>query len=297
MRGFVGFIQNIHAVKELSAILWQREPDINFILLGKFNQDIVENLFAMVRGSGGYNNIPSVREIGYHLRRYNNIKVTTPALISNTANCLSDSTDDVIEQNVSEHESALYHCSLTEEINNDDKITSPEICDLPSNEDMESVIADSSAAYFIGYVENWFSKKVDCNSCRTYLTKLNESDVYRDFFIKQKNYENTIVGLKTPSDVFFDVCTVQINYFSRNFKNCIHIRNIKSTFKSNLIDETNKHFQFWFDTSSECYDHRLQILDFLILVLIRKNCYWHLQKLNKTKTDEKATNKLRKLKS
>lgn len=88
MKAFKGFIQNINAVFQMSESLFSGE--IKFIMLGRFCQDIVENLFAKLRGSGGHNCTPSVREAMYFFRRNLNTKLAQPSIISKYANWKPD---------------------------------------------------------------------------------------------------------------------------------------------------------------------------------------------------------------
>lgn len=89
---FKGFVQNINTINQLFTELFVADSEISFLLMGKFNQDIVENSFAKLRGSGGNNCTPSVREICYFLQRMINSKVE---YVSDFANSEQDKTDDV----------------------------------------------------------------------------------------------------------------------------------------------------------------------------------------------------------
>lgn len=59
VKAFNGFIQNINAIFKMSETIFSNLDGIQYILLGRLCQDVVENLFTRLRGSGGYHCVPS----------------------------------------------------------------------------------------------------------------------------------------------------------------------------------------------------------------------------------------------
>lgn len=114
--------------------------------------------------------------------------------------------------------------------------------------------------------------------------------------LKQKNYSlDGSGGLQQPSTIFYSICCLQIAHFKENFSKNYFIKNIKKSFVQNVIKLTNKTFPDWFQISHECYSHRVELLKFVLLVLIRKNCKWILAESTNKKKDRKFAKKLKKI--
>lgn len=115
-----------------------------------------------------------------------------------------------------------------------------------------------------------------------------ESVLLSEKLIMLKNYFDVsdFTGLSNISDQFFKICRLHILIFANFFKKHSHINNIKETIKKMCIDATNDHNQFkdWFSDNNNCKSHRLIALDFLILVLLRKNCAWSIGKFGIAKS-------------
>ena len=281
-----GFIQNINAILIMSNELFEEFEEINYILTGKLNQDILENMFAVIRGKGGYNRYPSVREFSYNLKCIMNVKTIDPASISKYANC-------ILDEDLQVECDRIY--KITESFNLADQSTSQskytldmdyldEFQDLVSMDEqsISKTIEDTSISYFIGYVAHKINNKIQCELCCKDLTKPSPDDhMHREELIKQKSFHGTINGLKYPTNEFFNVCKLQIEFFKQTFKSNFHMRDIKHMYKSKCIEITNSKYPEWFSENCRCKEHRIKYLDFLLLILIRKNGAWLVNSLNK----------------
>lgn len=60
------------------------------------------------------------------------------------------------------------------------------------------------------------------------------------------------------------------------------------------IEETNKveELKDWFSANDDCYSHRVFLLDFLILILLRKHCIWWTEKIIEKEKRQRYKNKL-----
>lgn len=66
----------------------------------------------------------------------------------------------------------------------------------------------------------------------------------------------------------------KIKIFKQEFSSVAHINNIKKHIKDKCMEDVQKIYPVWYDENNECFDHRLRLLDLMILILLRKNCKW-----------------------
>lgn len=304
---FDGFVQNINAINQLSTELFVADTEISFLLMGKFNQDIIENSFAKIRASGGNNCTPSVREICYALRRMINSKVE---YVSDFANCEQDEmsleiTDEVqtvlpgtkyneTEKNEENDEENDEEKAANSDDEEDNDIIAAE--NLYTKRSADPTVEHTALSYFIGYVERKITDRIQCTHCAVQLTKAKTQSCRTDLFINLKNYNaEKEGGLRLPSDIFYDVCCLQVNHFKNIFKTTFFINNFKTKLKNEIIELTKKVYPMWFDVSNDCYQHRILLLEFLLTVLTFKHGKWLLEEINQEKTDEKFRRKLKKI--
>lgn len=311
---FDGLKQNINGFLQLSESIFTNDSfDISFILTFKFNQDGLENFFSLIRNSGGNNNKPSVREFNNQYRKIVNMKMITPELVSNYAN-----SSFAVEEDLNEELESLKQI-LAEEIITDVDENAPELLAAIPDSPMEKIdftetdeidlsylqsifeledselpekiqIEDLSISYFIGYVSHKILNKIKCDNCIQTLTKTRYMQLPRDYLINYKQFTETNGGLKYPSNEYFEVSRLQIINFSKTFKNKFHYRNIKSMYFKESIEIANHFFPEWYSDNNPCKDHRLKVLDFLLLVLIRKNCMWLVDQQKKYNDKQKILN-------
>lgn len=204
-------------------------------------------------------------------------------------------------ENVGEHSKTNIECENdicdTEDIiDEDDDVDDKDLnlSDLLSDSVEDASVEKAAISYFIGYIERKIDAKINCEQCRLQLIKPKESMNKTDWYIKNKSYKDD-TALKIPSKIFFDVCSAQIKVFKSLFSDCFHKNHIKTFLKKKIVCATNNLFPEWFNVHDTCYEHRHRILDFLLLILIRKNSAWLLEKIHKQKNDEKFKKKLKRI--
>lgn len=131
-----------------------------------------------------------------------------------------------------------------------------------------------------GYIIYKFIKKYNCLNSEKILLRPNSENIVlsSEIFLFHKNYvtESELFKLKAPSEFFFQLVEIQIKSFEQFYnKNC-YIKNLKKIFIYVCKENTNliSKFKEWFSSNHLCNEHRIFLLDFLILLLIRKNCTW-----------------------
>lgn len=146
-------------------------------------------------------------------------------------------------------------------------------------------ITDVSTRYFAGYC---FFKSIKrfgqvCQRCiqdKCKTSSVSSSFEMSEVFLKLKQFENSKEEniLMWPSDKFFNICQIHVKIFAKYFEECPFVSNVKQHIVERCRTITNLMFDDWFDPSHPCYQHRLYILDILIIVLLWKNCKWVLEK-------------------
>lgn len=291
---FKGLIQSINGLLQLSDDLFQSDLNITYMLTYKINQDPLENFFSQIRGRGGFTRNPSLSEFNNIIGRLLSMKLLSYA--SNLKNCESD--DDEYVQHAVQID---VESSTTLSINNDSEPTTSEA--EPHERAVETVdessitLLEASKRYFSGYVAFKQLKRTPCPDCSNVMIMSENNDAYpcslkndSELLIFHKNYfvSSDFGGLIPPSDHYFNLCSLHIDIFAKFFKNHAENNKIKATIVNMCIDESNSNneFQNWFNLTNDCTvnnncdndcaEHRIKTLDFIILVLLRKNCSWRI---------------------
>lgn len=144
-----------------------------------------------------------------------------------------------------------------------------------------SQVDENSMRYYIGYVAFKIIKRNNCDNCINDMTKPNlNMDMPSELFLFNKSYNvASMGGLKYPSETFYEINKLQIVYFKNTFKDVFHQKDIRSIYTEECINVSYEISPDWFDKNGPCYNHRVDALKYMLLVLIRKNCKW--QALNK----------------
>ena len=137
--------------------------------------------------------------------------------------------------------------------------------------------------------------KINCENCKSVMLK-NTNEVITlpsELLISNKNYGNNFAetALQPPSDYLFQICVPYFTICNDFIKNQMHLSPLKATIVKACIRTTNINNPEWFCEENPCFLHQKALLDFLILVTLRKNCLW----LSLKTADSKA--KLKILKS
>lgn len=293
---FKGIRQTIKAILLLFKELTNEIPGVEFLLTSRLNQDPIENLFGLVRQRGGNNPNPSLHEFNNIAAQIMTIKFLEN---SNLANCEMDDDElltpelltDINEHNLENHGETDYQNinnleqaeSVEEENNLDLLIVETNVIE---NEEFD----EASSKYFTGYVAHTILKRKPCDNCRKILIKSGDTmRLKNESFLFYKNYTNNseFGNLKAPSDTFFEICKSHIKITEQIFITMPQIENIKEYICNICIKhtESQEKFRTWFDKENPCFDHNLKLLDFMILVLLRKKCKWQINKTKKIKTN------------
>lgn len=293
-----GLIQSINATLMLSnELLADPTIQVTFFLTSRLNQDPVENTFAQIRAKRGNMKNPSVYEFKYIIAKLMSMKFVN--IVSPNQNCEND--DDLMLEwldnpdlkkcpNSSEAKDSAspdYPCiiadtqNITEDISEENILT--EVSLLPSSATEEAFSLETNAKrYYVGYsIFTVIFKRLKCNLCASTMVKTNtDLSLNSEQLILQKDYKKRTdsLVLKCPSDYFFSICEIHFHIYQKIFNNYLHTSDIKKKIIQLCINKTNEVYPEWFSEKCPCLEHKKAILNFLILVLLRKNCTWKIKK-------------------
>lgn len=277
-------------------LLWEDicefNENIDFLLTKRLNQDVVENLFSLLRAKGGNNKNPSVHEINMLLAKILSMNLFQ---YSPSGNCINDE-ETMIHINFDSFDRQNDFCSngyddFTLNDTNDREILQIENMDsFENHEDLivENVLQEgevelNAMRYFCGYIAHKILRKINCTNCENVVCKKSETlSRPSEHLIFAKNYskESSFGNLRAPTDLFFNICNIHFGIFKEIFDTKKEIRNIKKYIIEKCIEATkiNAKYENWFNKEDPCFQHRKEFLDFGILVLLRKHCKWAIHK-------------------
>ncbi|XP_037928665.1 uncharacterized protein LOC119663067 [Teleopsis dalmanni] len=278
-----GFKITLNGVVQLAEEIFRSNSEIFFIMTNFLCQDKLENTFSILRQRGGYNKNPSVSEINYMLAKV----ITRKILLSTTVgNCETVEDDNVFQSVVDEEISPSNEVSLIVHETNDNSGNQDEISIqntvmsyISENHD----VLDSelpSLRYFLGYVASRVLPKLSCSSCNKSIRKSNEFlTAPTELFLFYKNYnKSTDFGkLVAPTEEFVNVSCKHVSIFKKMFKQKPETFEIRKVMREQCILSSPS----WF--IGACRLHRIELLDFILLILLRKHCIWMVEKVKSTK--------------
>lgn len=290
-----GLVMSISSILQISRQLFNTYPDITFINWKKFNQDPLENFFSRIRARNANKQNPNLAEFRSIYAKLVSMKLIFESKFSN---CESDTdTQDLLEIDWS----AITDISETQISKNNDEnsaeITGTKFFTSVNNDNLiekSSHINNAAISYFAGYCIMKMQKKLGkvCNDCLKNMAKDSTSEINpSEILITLKQYKNidNYNGLIHPSLKFYEICRKYANTFSRIFKVSPHSANIRQILVHECIHESED--GTWFDETHPCHNHRLEALEFFMLVMLRKNCKWEMDSKKMSKIHKYSKNK------
>lgn len=290
-----GLVQTINGILNLLDEALET-LNINFLFTSRFNQDIIENLFGLIRSKGGNNTHPSVYEINFIIAKIISMKLV---FSSNTTNCETDD-DDFLNFDWTEILSQKDSSAIPTTLAVEQSIVVPDLPQvhvpvLPSEGDnFENVnlpVDAASRRYFVGFILYKILPKIGCKECFSHLTnssstisKPSESLIFHKNFSQNSDFGS----LYNPSEICFDVFNLHFDIFKRIFDKSPEIKNIKKTIESKCVSETESVFKNWFLEENICTEHRMKLMNYAILVLVRKHCAFRINCESRSSRKAKA---------
>lgn len=295
---FKGMVLTITSFLSLADDLFTDYPDFSYFYLNKMNQDPLENFFSHVRARNANKRNPNVFEFQSIIAKIISLNLL---FASKFSNCEKDS-DEILDVDWSAVVNTTFEKPILD-INTakTEAKLSPDfdmiICfDSDERPSVSNTIKSMSIRYFAGYCiyKLFKSMKEPCRNCSQTLLKTDKTLTENsEFLMHHKVYSNSesdFGKLFPPSNIFFEICKLQINVFENIYIKSPEIINIKSKIISLCITKTDSFNPEWFKDPI-CSKHRLDALSFMILVLLRKNCIWTSKNTKKSGQKGKTQNK------
>lgn len=283
---FVGVIWTITAILELydheKLDMMSYRPDkLFFLMTNRLTQDVLENLFSIMRQKNGYNRNPTARVFRCcfgHICSYSLMKC------SSTCNNCEPDDDEFLTVNVL-NDLTEIHPSPIEEVD----ISTEEIQHETHSSDTSSSSFENSTStlipkltlemcainYFAGYLAKKCYEKFNCAECKINLieTNTNLTDE-RQLLIIHKTYDNieSTQGLKGPSEKLVQIVEICLNVFKNKFSSIKFKKNILDQLLSEAKNKINLKYSIF--NSGKCEEHYLYIIKHLLTTKIFKECKW-----------------------
>ncbi|KAE9528673.1 hypothetical protein AGLY_012248 [Aphis glycines] len=201
--------------------------EVSFILTNRLNQDVLENLFSIMRQKGGYNKNPTARTIRTSFRSICIFSLCT----SKGANCENDIENT--DYQTTEEVSILLEGKQINNIENNENDQSSDTnsecsvndTDISVPEDLNTIsvtLEDYSVTYFAGYLAFKCIKKFNCEYCKGELIIEKDLNDKNQMLIINKNYSSFNTGLKAPTEMLNSIIDTILNIFEKNFDNVKH---------------------------------------------------------------------------
>lgn len=107
--------------------------------------------------------------------------------------------------------------------------------------------------------------------------------------------EPTVVYLKRPTEDFKRVVSVQLDALARYIDEIWHKKNLLCNLIQRVEIYTNEFLPGWFDKQSECYEHKINAMEYLMRVKIYDRTRNNNQKV-KNSASQGITTKNKKMK-
>jgi len=267
---FKGIIQTITGILNFFEEEKFNNNEISFILTYRLNQDELEKLFSIFRQKGGYNKNPTARTIRTSFRSTCIFSLCT----SKGANC--ENIIENIDSQTNKQDVTFLEGEQIINIENDQSSDTNSECSLidtvvsvPENLNTIPVtLEDCSVTYFAGYLALKCIKKFNCEYCKDQLIIEKDLNDKNQILIINKNYSSFNTGLKAPAKIFNDIIDNILNNFENNFNNVKHRKKIRNNLTNKI--QSNEKIKAWVKINAECVEHKLYIIEQLLICKIFK---------------------------
>ncbi|XP_036346763.1 uncharacterized protein LOC118756078, partial [Rhagoletis pomonella] len=197
-----GFRLTILAMQQLSEEIFDQHANLNFIFLGKMNQDALENFFYRIRASQGINTHPSAHDVQYIVERLISMKILRQRFENKGTNCEDD--DDInLDWDLCPEDRHLEEtCNETQ----CEELAVDEI-DIDDENFVEQEAEVQVQRYYVGYgIYQKLLRNLNCDICASSMTKSQEDlKLHSEALIKAKNYKgDNDLRLVNPEDNLFE---------------------------------------------------------------------------------------------
>lgn len=295
---FDGMIMTVQAILSTYRSIKQDHPCFKFAT-ALCNQDSVEHTFGKIRGRGGFNPNPTARMVRLTLRHILSSGYIYGSQRGNVTcqetSSLTDGTSlvhgEMETNNVSLQEEFIFSTEMDEDSDNLIATAFEEITQYSEqnyfDDNLEIINTDkdnlnltelyerNAIAYFAGYIARHGYETTKCDSCReknlkTPMEGSNENEIYIQLreYKHQDEDEPEIEWLSRPTDSFLNIISLQLESINSYYKKFWHLKDVKKKLLEICIKHVQHADEDWFNQNNECYQHRIEMLDFMLRVKI-----------------------------
>jgi len=93
----------------------------------------------------------------------------------------------------------------------------------------------------------------------------NENEIYIQLreYGHEDEYEPEIEWLSRPTDTFLNIIALQLKAINSYYKRYRHFKGVKKKLFEICVEHVQHAEEHWFNQNNECYQHRIQMLDFM----------------------------------
>jgi hypothetical protein len=276
---FDGILLSINTIRQLFEE--NKHDNYSFLLTGRLNQDPLENLFSVLRQKGGYNRNPTVRTFQAALKSN---------MITNLMRPLLEDTGDY--NNVATVSSIKYIDTVTENIPNLSSIASETSSSSTDNVTSVNTVSleECAVVYFAGYLIKKCLQHFKCDQCKTVFEEASYLSEDNRLLLFYKNYSiEKPCALKNPSSEMISFTKTGMNVVANYLKTLWGDRHFGRILQNKIIEKMKACVPNFFD--NECKNHKLFLVNFLVKVLVFKECKSYTNSLKglKVKSYKKST--------
>jgi hypothetical protein len=301
---FDGILLSINTIRQLFEE--NKHDNYSFLLTGRLNQDPLENLFSVLRQKGGYNRNPTVRTFQAALKSNMITNLMKP---SDKANCEPDEDTNIFDKdeipdwvledtgdynNVATVSSIKYIDAVTENIPNLSSIANETSTSSSSTDIVTSVktvsLEECAVVYFAGYLIKKCLQHFKCDQCKTVFEEASYLSEDNRLLLFYKNYSiEKPCALKNPSSEMISFTKTGMNVVANYLKTLWGDRHFGRILQNKIIEKMKACVPNFFD--NECKNHKLFLVNFLVKVLVFKECKSYTNSLKglKVKSYKKST--------
>ncbi|XP_039969592.1 uncharacterized protein LOC120781442 isoform X1 [Bactrocera tryoni] len=277
------FILTINAMIALSGDIFEEYSNVSFILLGRMNQDALENFFYRIRANLGCNNHPSAHEMQYIVARLVSMHILRRNFSQTGSNCEEDD-DENLDWNIGQEDDLKENLKPSEQLAVE-QIYVPDEHFAQTEKPAEIQVR----RYYTGYaIYQKVFCRLKCEKCAYLMRKSDTSlQASSEALIRSKNYKSADdLRLVNPNDRVFEISRLQMSLYKDLFKENSCRVGIKSMILAQITTITEQKYPEWYSEAGDCLEHRHQFLDFLITVLLFKNAKWLAQQQEESYKNE-----------
>ena len=282
---FLGCFLTVRALVSLYLEIKSSFPEFE-LATGLCNQESAEHAHSKLRGRNGFNPNLTCRIYRLTLRYILSTNFIYTSKKGNT-NCEESHSlipqNDVVEIEATGPVTLLEYNSVEMQELQEISDAAVDLLDLHSELESSSMSGmdakftyeQSAITYFSGYVARKSLENIHCPMCEKDLMKdASESGTSNETYINFREYSHSdpkaepVTFLIKQTEQFVKVVICQLEAFDKIHSKFWHEHDLLLKLVENVEACTRRHFPDWFNKKNNCYEHRIKMLKFLLLVKI-----------------------------